>query len=140
MLIIKIIENKKMYNMQELCLDFVELILTKLVSSTISLHSSTNLSTCLFYTCNFYYPNTQQTSHDLSQSHSQLLGFQIYLLSHKPLSINFLHSHQHLSPFQGCLLLEALASNLYLHLHVSFHFMCLVLLVLDIRLNTLGFL
>ena len=37
------------------------------------------------------------------------------------------------------LLLQTLASNLHLHLHVSCHFMCLVSLVLDIRLNTLTF-
>ena len=34
--------------MQELCLHFVELILTKLVCSTVSVHSSANLSTNLF--------------------------------------------------------------------------------------------
>ena len=72
-------------------------------------------------------------------SHSQLLGFQIYPLSYKPLSINSLHSHRHLSSFQRCLLLDALASNLHLHLHVSCHFMGLVSLVLEIRLNTLKF-
>ena len=58
-------------------------------------------------------------------------------LLHTPLSINSLHSLQHLSSFQRCLLLKTLASNLHLHLHVSCHFMCLVSLVLDIRLNTL---
>ena len=30
-------------------------------------------------------------SHDLSHSHSQLLGFQINSLSHIPLSVNSLH-------------------------------------------------
>ena len=41
----KNIENNTMYNMQELLLHFVELMLIKLVSSIFSLHSSINLST-----------------------------------------------------------------------------------------------
>ena len=40
------------------------------------------------------------TSHDLSHSQSQLLGFQINALSQLPLLINSLHSHLHLSLFQ----------------------------------------
>ena len=44
-------------------------------------------------------------SHDLSHSHSQLLGFQVYPLSHTPLLINSLHSHRHLPLFQRYLLL-----------------------------------
>ena len=63
----------------------------------------------------------------------------MYPLSHKPLSINPLHSHRHLSLFHRSLLLQTLASNLHLHLHVSCHFICLVSLVLDIKLNTLTF-
>ena len=66
--------------------------------------------------------------------YTQLLGFQAYPLSHTPLSINYLHSHLHLSLFQCCLLLQAIESNLHSHLHLSHHFMCLVALVLDIRL------
>ena len=61
----------------------------------------------------------------------------MYPLSHKPLSINPLHSHRHLSLFHRCLLLQTLTSNLQLHLHVSCHFLCLVSLVLNIKLNTL---
>ena len=75
-------------------------------------------------------------SHDLSHSHSQVLGFQINPLSHIPFSNNSLHSHLHLSLFHLCLLLQTLASNLHLHLQVSCHFICLVSLVLDIKLNT----
>ena len=56
-------------------------------------------------------------------------------LSHTPLLINSLHSLLHLSLFQRCVLLQMLASNLHLHLHVSFHSMYLVSLVLDISLN-----
>ena len=56
-----------------------------------------------------------------------------------PLSINSLHSHLNLSLVQPCLLLETLVSNLHLHLQVSRHFIYLVSLVLEIRLNTLIF-
>ena len=74
-------------------------------------------------------------SHDLSHSHSQLLG-----LSHLPSSVNSLHSHLHLSLFQRYLLLQTLTSNLHLNLQVSCHFIRLISLVLDdIRLNTLTF-
>ena len=78
-------------------------------------------------------------SHNLSHSYSQLLGFQIYPLTHIPLSINSLHSHLHLASFHLCLLLRTLASNLHLHLQVLCHSICLVSLVLDIRLSTLTF-
>ena len=53
--------------------------------------------------------------------------------------INSLHSYLHLSLFQRCLILQALASSLHLLLQVSCHFICLVSLVLDTRLNTLTF-
>ena len=78
-------------------------------------------------------------SHDLSHSHLQLLGFQINSLSHTPLSINSLYPDIHLSSFRLCLLLQTLASNLHLHLQVSYHSICLVSVVLDIRLGTLTF-
>ena len=77
--------------------------------------------------------------HDLSYPHSHILGFQINPLSHVPLSINSLHSHQHLSLFQCRLLLQILASNLHLCVQVSYQDICFVLLILDIRLNTLIF-
>ena len=80
MLIVKNIKNNTMYNMQELCLHFVELILTKLVFSIFSSYSP--------------------ISHVLSHSHSQLLGFQINPLSHIPLLTNSLHSHGNLLLFQ----------------------------------------
>ena len=78
-------------------------------------------------------------SHNLSQSQSQLLGFQINSLSHIRLSINSLHSHLHLSFFHLCLLLQILASNLHLHLQALCHSIGSVSLVLDITLNTLTF-
>ena len=55
-------------------------------------------------------------SHNLSQSHSHLLGFQINSLSYITLSINYLHSHLNFSLFQRCLLLQTLALRLHLHL------------------------
>ena len=61
-------------------------------------------------------------SRDLSHSHTQLLGCQAYPLSHAPLSINSLHSHQHLSSFHLCSLFQTIASNLHIHLHISSHF------------------
>ena len=61
---------------------------------------------------------------DLSHSQLQLLGFQINPLSYIPLAINCsLHSHQHLSLFHLCLLLQTIESNLYLHLQFSWHTM-----------------
>ena len=68
-----------------------------------------------------------------------IIGFKTNRLSHIPLSINYLHSHLHLSLFQRFLLLKTRASSLNLHLKISYYFMCLVSLVLDIRLNTLIF-
>ena len=78
-------------------------------------------------------------SHDLSHSHSQLLGFQINPLSHITFSINSLHSHLHLSSFHYFLSLQIFALNLHMDLQVSCHTMCLVSLILDIKLNTLTF-
>ena len=64
----------------------------------------------LFY--NFHSLNIlSRTSHDLSHSHSQLLGSQVNLLQHIPLPINSLHLHLHLLLFQSCLLLQTLAST-----------------------------
>ena len=90
--------------MQELLLYFVELILTKLVSSIFSLKSSIYLSTNLFLHLQFLLSKYSPKSQVLSFSHLQLLGFQICPLLHIPLSINYLHSHLHLSLIQRCLL------------------------------------
>ena len=131
-----------MYSVHEqhlwLILSSDKLILAIFTSSTVSVHSSTNIST-IFFHLQFSQSKYSPTSHDLSHSHSQLLGFQINPLSHTPLSINSLQSHLHLSSFHHCLLLQMLVSILHLHLHLSYHFMCLVSLVLDIRLNILTF-
>ena len=45
----------------------------------------------------------------------------------------------HLSLFQPCFILQILPSNLHLHLQVSCHFIFLVSLVIDIRLNALTY-
>ena len=116
----------------------VEIIFAIFTSSIFSVHSSaelrsTNSSTNSFLHLQFSQSNYSPISHDFSHLHSQLLGFQIVYFSHIHLSINYLHSHLSLSLFQRCLLLQTLASNLYLHLHVSCHSMCLVSLVLDIK-------
>ena len=131
MLTVKCVGNNTMYSMQELRLHSVGFILTSLVSSIFSVHSSANLSTNLFLHLQFLW--------DLQHSHSQLLGLQINPLSHTPLSINSLHSHLHLPSSQRCLLLQTLLLNLRLRLHVSCHSMRLASLVPDTRLNTLTF-
>ena len=77
-------------------------------------------------------------SHNLSHSHAQLLGFQIYPLSHTILLIiSSLHSHLHLSSFHICLLLQTAEVNVHMHLQVSCHTICLASLILAIILNTL---
>ena len=68
------------------------------------------------WTYSFHNLINSPTSHNLSHSHSQLLGIQINPLSHIPLSINYLHSHLYLSLFQSCLPLQTLAPSLNLHL------------------------
>ena len=143
MLIVKIIESNTMYSMEELhfCLFLFSdmVIVASFTSSTVSVHSSTNLSTNFFLHLQFSQSKYSPTSHGLSHLHSQLLGFQINPLLHTPLSINSLHSHLHLSLFQRYLLLQKLASNLHLHLQFPCHSMSLVSLLLNIRLKTLTF-
>ena len=92
-----------------------------------------------FWIYNFHNLIYSPTSHDLSHSQLQLLGFQINPLSQLPLSIDSLHSHLHLSLFQRCLLLQTLVSNLHLHLQVLCYFTCPITFAPDIRLNTLIF-
>ena len=104
MLIVKNIENKTVHSVQELhsCLfsSSPEAILASFTSSTFSVHSSVSLSTTFFLHVQFSQSKYSPALHDLSHSHSQLLGFEINILSHTPLSIIFLHSHLHLSSFQ----------------------------------------
>ena len=71
-------------------------ILAIFTFSTFSVHLSISSSTNFFLHLQFPWSKYSPTSHDLSHSHSQLLGFQINPLSHPPLSINSLHSHLHL--------------------------------------------
>ena len=120
MLIGRIIENNTMQNGEELhlCIFSVKVVSAIFNSSTFSVHSSINLSTNCFLHLQFFQSKHSPTSHNLSHFHSQLRGFQIDPSSHTPLSIYSLHSIQHLSSLQRCLLLPALASNLHLHLHI----------------------
>ena len=132
-----------MYSAQELhpplLLCLAKAILAIFTSSTFSVHSSISLSANFFPHLQFSESKYSPTSQNLSHSHSQLLGFQIYPLSPTPLSYYSLHSHLHSSSFQPCLLLQILALSLHLHLLVSGHSMQFVSLVFDIRLNTLTF-
>ena len=132
MLIAKNIEKNTMSSTQEPHLFLRSAIF---IFSIVLTHSSINLSTNLFLHFQFLKSKCSPKSHGLPHTHSQLLGFQINYLSHTPLSINSLHSYLHLSSFQRCLLIQTLLSNLHLHLHFSCHFVCLVSLVFDIRLN-----
>ena len=116
-----------------------KIILASFTSSTVSVHSSINRATNFFLHLKFLKSKYSLKLQALSHGYSQLLEFQAFPLSHIPLSINSLHSHRYLSLFQRCLLLQTIASNLHLHLQVSCHFICLVSLVLDIKLNTLTF-
>ena len=141
MLTVTIIENKTVYSVHVLHLFLCLFSLAIFISSNFPVHATISLSTnfLFLFFIQFSQSKYSPTSHDLSYSHSQLLGLQINPLSHTPLSINSLHSHLHLSSFQHCLLLQTLASNLHSHLHVSCHSLCLVSLVLYITLNTLTF-
>ena len=53
MFIVIINESKTMYNTQELCLHFLELILTRFVSLIFSVHSSIGLSANVFLRLQF---------------------------------------------------------------------------------------
>ena len=114
MLIVEIIESNTMYSVHEMHLwifsrelhsvelHSVKVISTIFASSTFLVHSLTNLLTNFFLHLLSSQSKYSPTSHDLSHSHWQLLGFQIDPLSHITLSINSLHSHLHLSSFQRC--------------------------------------
>ena len=91
-----------------------------------------NSSSSFFLHSQLLYSKFSPTSNDLSLSKSQLLILEINPLSHIPFSINSLHSS-----FNYILHSQTLASSLDLYLQVSCHFICLVSLVLDIRLNIL---
>ena len=143
MKIIKTAIINTIYTLQELYLfsfSFsAKAILASFTSSIVSVYLSINLSTNFFLHLQFSFSKYSLKSQFLSHSHSQLLGFQINPLSQIPLSTDSLHSHLQLFLFHRCLLLETISSNLHLHLYFSCHFINLVSLVLDIRLNTLTF-
>ena len=115
-------QNKTLYTIQKLHLSLFlsEVFLNNFVSLILSVHSSISRSTNFFL--HLQLSKYSPISQDLSNSHSQLHGFQINPLLHTPLSINSLHSHLHLSLFHRCLLLQIILSNLHIHLHDSCHF------------------
>ena len=116
-----------------------EVIFAIFTSPIFSLLSSTNLSTNLFLNLQFSWSKYSPTSHDLSHSHSQLLGFQINLLAENLYqSIFCIYTSIYLYS-NVVYYYKTFASNLYLHLHVSCHFTCLDSLDLEIKLNTLTF-
>ena len=91
--IVKIIENIKMYIVQKLHLFSCSLLLPIFTSSIFSVHSAINLSANFFLYLEVSWSKYSPTSHDLLHSHSKLLEFQIDPLSHIPLSINSLQPH-----------------------------------------------
>ena len=103
MFIVKIIENNTVYITQELHLwlfsfsvecNSIEVISAIFASSIFSVHFSISLSTNLLLHLQFSQSKYSATSHDLSHSHSQLLGFQIPIHIH--LYQLILHSQPHL--------------------------------------------
>ena len=116
---VKIIENNTTFSMQELHLFLFSL--TIFTSLAVSIHSSASLSANFSLQLQFLESKYCPTSHDLSHLHSQLLGFQIYLLSHTPLSINSLHWHQHLSSIQRCFLSSFNKPKHFIILYYPFH-------------------
>ena len=78
-LAVKTIANNTIYAVQELHLYLfsflAKIILASFTSSTVAVHSSTNLSTIFFLHLQFSWSQYSPTSHALSHSHSQLLGF-----------------------------------------------------------------
>ena len=116
MLIVRIIENNTMYSVQELhlCLFLflAESFSTSLVSSIFSVHSSTRLSTNFFLHLQLSQSKYSPISHDLSQSHLQLLGFQINPLSHTP--------YQSILCIHICICLHSNVVYCYKHLHLVY--------------------
>ena len=127
-LIMKNMTNNIMYILQEVhtCLWSFRVALWIISFLLIfSLHFLADLLINSFRHLQFLLSKYCLMSHDLSHSHSHILGFQISSLSHLPLSINSLHQH-----------LRFQYSNV-VHLQVSCCFIYLVSLLLDIRLHTL---
>ena len=102
MLIVQIVKNNRMYSVHEDLHSFsylfsypAKVILANFTSSIFSVHSSTNLSTNFLIYLIFLWSKYSPTSHDLSHSLSQLIGFQISPLSQLSLSASSSHSHSH---------------------------------------------
>ena len=85
-------------------------ILASFTSLTVSVYSSTSLSTNFFLLLQFPLSKYSPTSHDLSHSHSQLLGFQINPL----LNIHILY----------CIYQSILCMHTFIHLHSNVVYYC----------------
>ena len=101
-----------------------------------SLHFSTNLSASLFLDLQILNLNFLQ--HDMIH-HIHINNYveSKKILYHTTLCLSILCIHIYIY-LHLCLLLQTFASSLHLHLQVSCHFMCLVSLALEIRLNILA--
>ena len=93
------------------------------LSSIFLLHSSINLSITLLLHLQLLWFKYSPMPHDLSYSQSQLLGFQVNLVSHIPLSINSLHLHLHLSSLLHTL--HTLCIHCYIHFHLIYICICM---------------
>ena len=145
MLTVKIIESKTMYSVQELCLHLfstnlhsVEFILTSLVSSIFSVHSSTNLFTNILLHLQFLYSrySVRFITFTLTITRTPNKSFIPYAIINQFFAFTATFT---VIPTLHSLLSQILQLNLHLHLHVSCHSMHLVSLVPNTRLKTLTF-
>ena len=134
-----------MYSMQELYLCLLLssdrfFFLASFTSSTVSVHSSTNLSIFFF----FFFALAVFTV----QIFTYITEFITFTLTITGIPNKFFITHSFINQFFTftpafviipALFIVTLGSNLHLHLHVSCHSIYLVSLVLEIRLNTLTF-
>ena len=114
--------------------------LASFTSSTVSVHSSTNLSIFFF----FFFALAVFTV----QIFTYITEFITFTLTITGIPNKFFITHSFINQFFTftpafviipALFIVTLGSNLHLHLHVSCHSIYLVSLVLEIRLNTLTF-
>ena len=112
-------------------------ILASFTSSTVSVHSSTNLSSNFLCTYNFHSLNIHQC-HTLYHITFTLTITRIKInsLSHTPLSINSLFTSAFIF-IPTFFIITNISPNLHSHLQVSCHSIYLVSIVFHSRLNTL---
>ena len=133
MLIAKIIENNTMRNIQELHLFLCSFLPAIFTSSNVSAHSSTNLSANLSYAYNFYNLNITYKYNITWFITFTLTITRIPNIS--SITYTFINQFFTFTPtfiiIPMLFILQTIASSLHLHLYASYHFMCLVSLVLD---------